>query len=130
MGQPPIIMQSGTTNNVTIPGGENDQYKNELKNMSTEDLLKELEKSNLTPEQKKAILAELAARKDKELSDAEASGDKEAGADKKRLQELMKKVANGEKLTEAETKELATLLGITEQQVDEMTGNTGEGGKE
>jgi hypothetical protein len=110
----------GPSGSITV-GGDNNEFQNSLKNKSDDDLKAMLKDGNLTPEQKQAVIEELAKHKSQEL---DAEGGPDAAADKKTLQELMQKLKSG-RISDDEKEKLAGMLGVDVKDMDKIGGGGG-----
>jgi uncharacterized coiled-coil DUF342 family protein len=79
--------------------------------MSDAELQKKLNDPNTSPEEKQKVLEEMVKRAEKKAAEDAANGDAGAADDQKKLQEILKKLQNGEKLSE-EDKQFLQKMGI------------------
>jgi hypothetical protein len=112
-------------------GGADNQFKQDLKGKSEEELKGMLKDPSLTAEQKEAVLDELTNRKDaaKKAEESEGpeetkgGGDEEGGEDD--IEKLRQKLKDGT-ITPEELEKLAGMLGVDPKDLEGMKGKGGK----
>ncbi|SFL97758.1 hypothetical protein [Rugamonas rubra] len=118
------------SNDVHSPA--DDKFRDGLANKSDNELKGMLKSGDLKPGEMKAVIDELASRKEKEMKAEEAGGSGDAGeGGSDELAELLKKLKSG-KITPEELDKLAGMLGVDPKALEKAAGKGGgdEGGED